>query len=151
MCGTVSGIEACIPALRRHATALLQEWRDVDAVIDACLSQALDQTWEPGDQSGVRNWLFAIMYGRLASPPWRARLRRAGTQVGRDARRNVGHLTEERFSVLLLVTIEDLTHEEIAQVLGTSADRVMALLADGRECWRRLGGIMADAGPWRMA
>jgi len=143
MCGAVSDIEACIPALRRHATALLRERRDVDALVHACLSRALDQHWRQ-NPTELRTWLFAIMYRQLGQLPWSARTRRASHTGDQGLPGTLGQLTADQRSVLLLVTIEDMAYGDVADVLGVSVSSVMTLLGDGRERLRRLCGDLAD-------
>jgi RNA polymerase sigma-70 factor (ECF subfamily) len=153
MCGAVSDIEACIPGLRRHATALLRDPRDVDNLVRDCLFRTLEQTRASSDQTDIRTWLFGIMYGQLASRTWRARLRRAtrpAAKEGQDALRALDYLADQQRAVLLLVAVEDLSYADVAHILGISMAAVMSSLADGRESLRRLGTQAADAGQRRM-
>ena len=153
MCGAVSDIEACIPALRRHVSALLRDRRGVDDLVRACLAQALERDGAPDGQTDARIRLFAILYDLLGNRPWRGRVRRASrpaSQDGPDALARLDQLADQQRAVLLLVSIEDLTYQEVAEILGISLAAVMSLLADGREHLRRLGVDTADADRRRM-
>jgi RNA polymerase sigma-70 factor (ECF subfamily) len=145
-------MEACIPALRRHASAMLRNQRDGDELVRACLSRALEQGRAPGGLSDTRTWLLSILHGELASRSWRARLRRTtrpGSEPARDPLHNLDRLADQQRAVLLLVAIEDLSYADVAQILGISQVLVMSLLADGRERLRRLGTDTAVAGRGR--
>ncbi len=149
MCGAVSDIDACVPALRRHASLLLRDRRDIDRLVHACLTKALDHTAERPMRADHQVWLFAIMYDLLAKRPWRGRLRRPGAAEGRDghdALRALDQLAEQQRMVLLLVTIEDLTYTQVAQILRLSVAAVLSLLAAGRENLRRIDAGAGDAG-----
>jgi DNA-directed RNA polymerase specialized sigma24 family protein len=149
MCGAVSDMEACIPALRRHASAMLRNPRDGDELVRACLSRALEQGRARGEPSETRTWLLAILHGELATRPWQARLRRAnraGRKPMQDPLRELDQLADQQRAVLLLVAIEDLSYADVAQILGITQDLVMSLLADGRERLRQPGMDAAEAG-----
>jgi RNA polymerase sigma-70 factor (ECF subfamily) len=66
-------IEACIPALRRHAFALLCDQQAADRLVHNCLSRALDALHTPRDDGDIRVWLFAIMHNLFVSQGRRAR------------------------------------------------------------------------------
>lgn len=102
----------------------------------ASLSRAVEHMATLNPRTDMRIWLLGIMHRVLASRSWRARMRRANPP---DAELSDLHrLTQEQRSVLLLVTIEDLSYAEVAQVLGVPLGQVMSLLAEGRERLRVL-------------
>lgn len=55
----------------------------------------------------------------------------------RETLRALSALPEEQRQVLVLVAIEDLSYDEVAQVLGIPIGTVMSRLARGRERLRR--------------
>ncbi|MGA9867821.1 MAG: sigma-70 family RNA polymerase sigma factor, partial [Acetobacteraceae bacterium] len=58
----------------------------------------------------------------------------------RDVMLILGGLPEEQRSVLLLVTVEDLTYAQVAQVLGIPIGTVMSRLSRARERLREMMG-----------
>jgi RNA polymerase sigma-70 factor (ECF subfamily) len=156
MTGTVGFIESCIPALRRYAGSLLRNRQEVDDLVHDCLVRALDQLHTRRSDVEIRPWLFAIMHNLYVS---RVRQKRArGTTTPLDAvaesalgvrapqedrvqtdevMRVVERLPEDMRSVLLLVTVEDLSYVEIAQVLDIPIGTVMSRLSRARERVRR--------------
>jgi RNA polymerase sigma-70 factor, ECF subfamily len=149
MSGAVSDMEACIPALRRHASAMLRDSRDGDELVRVCLSRALERGRARSEQSETRTWLLSILHGELATRSWRVRLRRASRPRGGpvpDPLHELDQLADQQRAVLLLVAIEDLSYADVAQILGITQGFVMSLLADGRERLRQLGTDVAEAG-----
>ena len=76
--GVLTRIEACIPALRRYAAALLRNRDDADDLVHDCLVRALDKLHTRRDDADVRAWLFAIMHNLFISQLRRAKARPAG-------------------------------------------------------------------------
>ena len=148
----VSRIEQCIPALRRYAWALLRSRNDADDLVHDCLVRALDKLHTKRDGADVRAWLFTIMHNLFVSGYRRRKNRAHAESLGdvhdnaaslrpnqddalllRDMLRALDHLPEEQRSVVLLVSVEDLSYAETAAVLGVPIGTVMSRLARGRE------------------
>jgi RNA polymerase sigma-70 factor (ECF subfamily) len=104
----------------------------------------------------MRSWLFAIMHNLYVSRVRQKRTRggtvtldavgeaavgvspRQENQVQvRDVMRAIERLPETLRSVLLLVTVEDLSYAEVAQVLDIPIGTVMSRLSRAREQVRR--------------
>jgi RNA polymerase sigma-70 factor, ECF subfamily len=156
MSGTVRIMEACIPALRRYAGSLLRDRQEVDDLVHDCLVRALDRLHTRRSDAEMRPWLFAIMHNLYIS---RIRQRRtrgeaesldtvAEAAVGIGARQEdhirtreimaeVQRLPDDLRSVLLLVTVEDLSYAEVAGVLDIPIGTVMSRLSRARERLRR--------------
>ena len=62
----------------------------------------------------------------------------------RDLEAALAHLPEEQRAVLLLVALEDMSYEEVAQTLGIPLGTVMSRLSRGRE---RLRGLIEGRPP----
>ena len=150
-------IEACIPALRRYAGALLRNREDADDLVHDCLVRALDKLHTRREEADVRAWLFAIMHNLFISQLRRAKTRPGGESLDesheasmsmapdqetslhvRDVIDGLSRLPVEQRTVILLVTVEDLSYAETAQVLGVPIGTVMSRLARGRERLRQL-------------
>jgi RNA polymerase sigma factor (sigma-70 family) len=167
--GVLPRIEANIPALRRYATALLRNRDEADDLVHDCLVRALDKLHTRREEADVRAWLFTIMHNLFISQMRRRRSRPTPepldesheSAVGlrpvqedalqwRDLQRGLQMLPEEQRSVILLVSVEDLSYAEAAQVLGVPVGTVMSRLARGRERLRQHTGQDARA-PLRRA
>lgn len=157
-------IEGHIPALRRYATALLRSRDEADDLVHDCLVRALDKLHTRREDADVRAWLFTIMHNLFISQVRRRRARPLPESLGddhesavgvrpaqedalnwRDLQRGLALLPEDQRSVILLVSVEDLSYAEAAQVLGVPVGTVMSRLARGREKLRQHTG--QDARP----
>jgi RNA polymerase sigma-70 factor (ECF subfamily) len=155
--GVLTRIEGCIPALRRYAAALLRNRDDADDLVHDCLVRALDKLHTRRDDADVRAWLFAIMHNLFISQLRRAKARPAGEPIEdaheaamsirpeqesslqwRDLLRGLNALPVEQRSVILLVSVEDMSYADAANVLGIPVGTVMSRLARGRERLRQL-------------
>jgi RNA polymerase sigma factor (sigma-70 family) len=150
--GTVGLIETCIPALRRYAGSLLRNRQDMDDLVHDCLIKALDRLHTHHSDTEIRPWLFAIMHNLYISRLRQIRTRGEAEPIDttaetalsvapcqeeqvqvRDVMQAVDRLPEELRSVLLLVTIEDLSYAEVACVLNIPIGTVMSRLSRARE------------------
>jgi RNA polymerase sigma factor (sigma-70 family) len=164
----LSRIEACTPALRRYALALLGSRDAADDLVHDCLVRALDNLHSRRDETDVKAWLFTSLRNlhisrtrgrrfRLLPQAVRetahgaARDQRPGDDdglQGRDLLRGLESLPEEQRSVVLLVSVADLSYPEAATVLGVPARTMMSLLARGREQLRQFTNADAGPSPW---
>ncbi|QIB36093.1 RNA polymerase sigma factor [Ancylobacter pratisalsi] len=152
-------IEPQVPALRRYARALMREREAADDLVQDCLERAVSRWHQrrPGDDA--RAWIFTILHNLAMT-----RLRRATQRpihIGLDdadpanlastARQEDGlrhrdlvnalaQLPDEQRTVLLLVTVEELSYANAAQVLGVPIGTVMSRLSRARE---RLAKLMS--------
>ncbi|MDR7095624.1 sigma-70 family RNA polymerase sigma factor [Hydrogenophaga laconesensis] len=140
-----------IPGLRRYARALTGDpWAADDLVQDtlerACAKWRL---WTAG--TDLRAWLFTLMHNLYASG-----LRQAQRREGRgvvvypddvvaelvapdsaqdlvlDLQRCLLRLPEEQRVVLLLVSLEDMSYEQVARITGCPIGTVMSRLSRAR-------------------
>ncbi|MBN8872034.1 MAG: sigma-70 family RNA polymerase sigma factor [Rhodospirillales bacterium] len=153
----LSRIEACLPSLRRYAIALLRNRDDADDLVHDCVVRALDKLHTRRDEADLRAWLFTIMHNVFVSQLRRKRARPSPepleerheeAHVGgpaqdarlqwRDLMRALAQLSDEQRSVLLLVSVEDLSYAQAAAVLDVPIGTVMSRLSRARERLRQL-------------
>lgn len=149
----LSRIEACIPSLRRYASALLPRQEDSDALVQATLLRALDKLHDQRGEAEIRAWLFGIMHALSVTRVWRAKRSTTGPQEQTAAHpsgepeenqpwphilADLNCLPERERAVVSLVSIEDLTYAEVSRALGIPVGTIMSLLASGRERLRQM-------------
>jgi len=152
-----------LPRLRRYARALVGE----RAAADDLLQDTLERAWANARQwrggSELRAWLFSIMHNLRVD-----QLRRAGPSMvpyegeetlpaGRetasdgsgmlDLEAALARLPEDQRAVLLLVTLEDMRYEDVAETLGIPAGTVMSRLSRARERLRLLLDAQPNSSP----
>ena len=139
-----------IPRLRRYARALVGDKHQADDLVQDCLARALSRLglWTAG--SDMRAWLFTIMHNlfvnqcrkqgsqpplfalhEVAEPP------RKGGQADQllqlsDLETGLRALPPEQREVLLLVSLEGLSYQQVAEVLNIPIGTVMSRLHRGR-------------------
>jgi RNA polymerase sigma factor (sigma-70 family) len=152
-----SELVAQIPGLRRYARALTgNAWAADDLVLDtlerACTKWRL---WAVG--SDLRAWLFTLMHNLfvnqlrhssrqagLATPldidalPQQLAAPDAGQEQMLDLQRCLLRLPQEQRTVLLLVSVEDMSYEETAGIVGAPVGTVMSRLSRARTRLREL-------------
>lgn len=154
-------IEPHVPALRRYAWSLARDREAADDLVQDCLERAISRWHLRRHDGNLRAWLFTILRNLFLSAA-RQNSRRgphlpldelvdgptvAGGQEDqvhmRDLMAGLNALPEEQRSVLLLVSVEDLSYEETAKVLGVPVGTVMSRLSRARD---RLRAYM-ESGP----
>jgi len=145
-----------IPHLRRYARALTGEVARADDLVQDTLERAWIKfhLWQP--TMDLRPWLFTIMHNIFVNQV-RANSRRDQATRPEDetatleARENqtdmldldalvacLDRLPVEQREVLLLVSLEDLSYTEVAQILGIPVGTVTSRLARARSRLRML-------------
>ncbi len=146
---------ACLPRLRRYARALVGDAAQADDLVQDTLERAWTRLHQWRGEGELRAWLFGIMHNVRVD-----QLRRAPAAVvpleeappepaeggdparwleWQDLEAAVARLPDEQREVLLLVCVEELRYEEVAQALGVPVGTVMSRLARAREklrAWR---------------
>jgi RNA polymerase sigma factor (sigma-70 family) len=152
--GAVSGMEACVRALRGCARVLFRGGQDQasDDLAHDSLSHALDRLHTQRQELPMRPWLFAIMHNLFVSgmrrrQAWGETIALDSVGEGylgigatqehslrwRDLLRGLESLPEEQRLVVMLVSVADLSYAEAGQVLGIPVGTVMSRLSFGRE------------------
>jgi len=142
-----------IPRLRRYARALVGDRYSADDLVQDTLERAWNKLhlWRPG--SDMRAWLFSIMHNvfvnQVRSRRYEVEVRVEdlpqiavrGTQGQNlelaDVDRALRTLPAEQREVVLLVSIEELTYEEVSRALDIPIGTVMSRLSRGRERLRQ--------------
>jgi RNA polymerase sigma factor (sigma-70 family) len=144
-------IEPVIPALRRYARTFVRGAADADDLVQDTLERAISRWHQRRSDGETRAWLFTILHNLAVNHLRRAA--RRGREVPLDdagesdvaapstqedtLRRDgilgaVGQLPDEQRSVLLLVSIEDVSYAEAARILDIPIGTVMSRLARAR-------------------
>jgi RNA polymerase sigma-70 factor, ECF subfamily len=161
-------LESEIPRLRRYARALTRNTAKADDLVQSSLVRALEKQhlWQPG--SNLRAWLFTILHnqhvndvrhslreGSLgpvedAEPVWRVEPVVDASLQLRDLQRGINTLSYEQREVLLLVGLEGMRYEQVADILGIPVGTVRSRLSRARTTLRLLmdGATSANDG-WR--
>jgi RNA polymerase sigma-70 factor (ECF subfamily) len=139
-----------IPNLRRYARALVGDRHAADDLVQDTLERAVRKfhLWRPGD---LRAWLFSIMHNVFVNQLKANRMSSSAevdesfvgaTTPGwvtdlRDLERGLAVLPDEQREVVLMVSLEDMSYEEVSRALGVPIGTVMSRLSRGREKLRR--------------
>jgi len=155
-------IEPEIPRLRRYARALTRDAVAADDLVQDCLVRGLAKQHLWRDGTDLRAWLFTILHNQYVNQVRRAvregaavalsenepSLTRGPDQGQRLELRDLDHalarLPEEQRAVILLVGLEGMRYEGVAEIIGVPVGTVRSRLSRGREALRRLMGIVPD-------
>jgi RNA polymerase sigma-70 factor (ECF subfamily) len=153
-----------IPALRRYARAMVRDRWIADDLVQDCLERVISRWHQRRDDGGTRKWVFAIMHNLAIDQLRRARPRaqdvpldgvnsdtlgaRATQEDGlryADVVRALEQLPPEQRSVLLLVSVEEMSYGEVAKALDIPTGTVTSRLSRARNSLARI--IRAPAAP----
>ena len=142
-----------IPRLRRYARALVGERAGADDLVQDTLERAWTKLHLYRRGTDLRAWLFTVMHNvhvnKLratrptdplddAMPELAQRAPQGDSLVVRDLDRAIARLPADQRAVLLLVTLEEMSYEEVARTLGIPIGTVMSRLSRAREKLRLL-------------
>ena len=142
-----------IPRLRRYARALVGDRATADDLVQDTLERAWAKLHLYRRGTDLRAWLFTVMHNvhvnrvratRVTDPleeemPELAqRAPQGDALLVRDLDRAISRLTGEQRAVLLLVTLEDMSYDEVARTLGVPIGTVMSRLSRAREKLRAM-------------
>ena len=149
-------VVAHIQRLRRYARFLCRDASDADDLVQETLVKAIGRADQSRVGTDLRAWLFGILHNTFISGT-RSLDRRQRHLAARDADRDAGvapdqetrielrrvldaldGLPEDQRRVILLVSVDGLTTEEVADTLGLPVGTVRSRLWRGREALRRL-------------
>ncbi len=142
-----------IPRLRRYARALVGDRASADDLVQDTLERAWAKLHLYRRGTDLRAWLFTVMHNVHVNkvratrptdslddemPELALRAPQGDALVVRDLDRAIALLPGEQRAVLLLVTLEDMSYEEVARTLGIPIGTVMSRLSRAREKLRVL-------------
>jgi RNA polymerase sigma factor (sigma-70 family) len=143
-----------IPRLRRYARALVGDRAAADDLVQDTLERAWAKLHLYRRGTDLRAWLFTVMHNVHVNkvrasratdpleddmPELAQRASQGDALMVRDLDRSISRLPAEQRSVLLLVTLEDMSYDEVARTLGIPIGTVMSRLSRARE---KLRGMM---------
>ena len=158
-------LEIEIPRLRRYARALTRDVARADDLVQSCLIRAIakQHLWQPG--TDLRAWLFTILHNPHVNDVRRSV--REGVSVPiedmpavltvqsnamsklelRDLETAIAQLPEEQRQVILMVGLEGMRYDEVADILGVPIGTVRSRLSRGRDALRVLMGMTKETLP----
>ena len=147
-----------IPRLRRYARALVGERAGADDLVQDTLERAWAKLHLYRRGTDLRAWLFTVMHNvhvnrvratRLVDPlqdemPELTQRAQTDALELRDLDRAIARLPADQRAVLLLVTLEEMSYDEVARTLGIPIGTVMSRLSRARE---KLRAMMLGSSP----
>jgi RNA polymerase sigma factor (sigma-70 family) len=142
-----------IPRLRRYARALVSDRASADDLVQDTLERAWAKLHLYRRGTDLRAWLFTVMHNvhvnkvRSARatdplddemPELAQRAAQGDALVVRDLDRAIARLPDEQRAVLLLVTLEEMSYDQVARALGIPIGTVMSRLSRAREKLRAM-------------
>ena len=142
-----------IPRLRRYARALVGDKATADDLVQDTLERAWAKLHLYRRGTDLRAWLFTVMHNvhvnRVRAmrptdaledemPELAQRPAQGDALLVRDLDRAIARLPADQSNVLLLVTLEEMSYEEVAQTLGIPIGTVMSRLSRAREKLRAM-------------
>lgn len=142
-----------IPRLRRYARALVNDHASADDLVQDTLERAWAKLHLYRRGTDLRAWLFTVMHNvhvnkvRSARatdplddemPELAQRAAQGESLVVRDLDRAIARLPEEQRAVLLLVTLEEMSYDQVSRALGIPIGTVMSRLSRAREKLRAM-------------
>jgi RNA polymerase sigma-70 factor (ECF subfamily) len=142
-----------IPRLRRYARALVGDRSTADDLVQDTLERAWAKLHLYRRGTDLRAWLFTVMHNvhvnRVRSsratdalgdemPELAQRAPQSDALLVRDLDRAITRLPAEQRAVLLLVTLEEMSYDQVARTLGIPIGTVMSRLSRAREKLRTM-------------
>jgi RNA polymerase sigma factor (sigma-70 family) len=152
-----------IPRLRRYARALVGDRATADDLVQDTLERAWAKLHLYRRGTDLRAWLFTVMHNvhvnrvraaRLTEtlddemPELAQRAPQGDALLVRDLDRGIARLPAEQRAVLLLVTLEEMSYDEVARTLGIPIGTVMSRLSRAREKLRAM--MLGQSAPAKL-
>ena len=143
-----------MPSLRRFALSLTRHASNADDLVQNCLERALGSVASKRTDGDLRAWLFTILYHQFVDNHRRTRryARMLEFFTGRDdaqpsTERTViaqttlqafDQLSTEQRALLLWISVEGLSYQQVADILEVPIGTVMSRLSRARQALRAL-------------
>ncbi|MCU1727512.1 sigma-70 family RNA polymerase sigma factor [Pseudomonas sp. 7P_10.2_Bac1] len=143
-----------MPSLRRFALSLTRHASNADDLVQNCLERALGNAASKRPDGDLRAWLFTILYRQFVDHHRRNRryARMLEFFTGRDdaqpsTERTViaqstlqafDQLSTEQRALLLWISVEGLSYQQVADILEVPIGTVMSRLSRARQALRAL-------------
>lgn len=143
-----------MPSLRRFALSLTRHASNADDLVQNCLERALGSVANKHPDGDLRAWLFTILYRQFVDNHRRTRryARMLEFFTGRDdaqpsTERTViaqttlqafDQLSTEQRALLLWISVEGLSYQQVADILEVPIGTVMSRLSRARQALRAL-------------
>ena len=155
MAGSVDQeIAACIPSLRRYAAGLTGNREAADDLVQDTMEKAWARISRWERRGDLRAWLFSILHNAFIDrmraerrspveasdepPALPVRPTQSDMLEVRDLDRALMQLPLEQREVLLLVAVEQMRYEQVAEALAVPIGTVMSRLSRARERLRAI-------------
>lgn len=156
-----------LPSLRRFARWLARDPHAADDLVQNAMERAIAGWSQRRDEQALRPWLFAIVYRQFLDGQRRAQryaglLARIGLAapeaqpsaereaIARSALEALQRLPVEQRSLLLWVSVEGLSYQDVADILEVPIGTVMSRLSRARQALRRLSEGETATPPLRL-
>lgn len=143
-----------MPSLRRFALSLTRHASNADDLVQNCLERALGSVASKRPDGDLRAWLFTILYRQFVDNHRRTRRYAQMLEffTGRDdaqpsTERTViaqttlqafDQLSTEQRALLLWISVEGLSYQQVADILEVPIGTVMSRLSRARQALRAL-------------
>jgi RNA polymerase sigma-70 factor (ECF subfamily) len=145
-------LRALLPRLRRFALGLTRDTHAADDLVQSSLEKALSRWTSRRVDGNLQAWLFSILYRQFLDGQrsvarfgrWLERLSDAPdtapsaeeTLLARSALASLERLSTDQRAVLLLVAVEGMSYQQVAQTLEVPIGTVMSRLSRARQAFR---------------
>lgn len=152
-----------LPGLRRYALWLTRELSSADDLVQASLEKALARWHTRRPEGELRAWLFAIIYHAFVDGRRKARRHLRFLEFfrgdepeqpspdrdyqARSTLQAFERLSEEKRNLLYWVSVEGLSYQEVADMLGVPVGTVMSRLSRARQALRDLADAPRELPP----
>ena len=145
-----------LPRMRRFAVSLTRDPSSADDLVQASLEKALSAWSRKRPEGDLRAWLFSILYRQFLDAYRRSRRYSRmlelftgakedhyepsveRTVVAQTTLQAFERLNTEQRALLLMVSVEGLSYNEVAQILEVPMGTVMSRLSRARQALRLL-------------